>query len=105
MRRPHKLLFTTKEKSTRALISDVLGIISAVSAVWMIVAAYRNGGQAEVRYGAVLFLCMIFSLGGLILAILSLREQDKIYGFSYFGIVLNALILIFIFVLVNMALV
>ena len=105
MRRPHKLLFTTKEKSTRALISDVLGIISAVSCIWMIVAAYRNGGQAEVQYGAVLFLCMLFSLAGLIVAILSLREQDKIYGFSYFGIALNTVVLVFIFILVNMALV
>ena len=70
-----------------------LGLISVISTLLMIYLTYLNGGQAQLRYGAVVFVCLIFAVTGLILAILSRREPDTWYFFSYLGMVLNGLVL------------
>lgn len=97
MKRPRSYLFTSKKQSTRALISTILGLISIISSTMMIVLTYRNNGVALFRYGAVIFVCLFFSLAGLILGILSTRETDKWHFFSWVGIVLNALVLFLCF--------
>ncbi len=57
------------------------------------------GGQAGVRSGAVILLCLIFSLVGMTLAVLSRREPDRWYFFSYLGMGLNGIVLILCFVI------
>ena len=89
MKRRGSYLFTSKKQSTNALVSVSMGLIALISTILMIVMTYKNGGEAQLRYGAVVFVCLFFSLTGLILAILSRREPDKWYLFSYIGIVLN----------------
>jgi hypothetical protein len=49
--------------------------------------------------------CLIFSLVGLILAILSRREPDRIYFFSYLGMALNGVTLVLCFVTMYLGLV
>jgi len=61
----------------------------------MIYGAYKNGGQAEPRHAAVVFVCLVLSLAGLILSILSRREPDRNYLFSYAGMVLNTIVIVF----------
>ena len=64
----------------------------------MVYLTYKNGGQAQLRYGGVDFICLFFSLAGMILAILSRREPEKFYLTSYLGMLLNGLVLAFGFV-------
>lgn len=64
----------------------------------MVYLTYKNGGQAQLRYGGVVFICLFFSLAGMILAILSRREPEKFYLISYLGMLLNGLVLAFGFV-------
>lgn len=64
----------------------------------MVYLTYKNGGQAQLRYGVVVFICLFFSLAGMILAILSRREPEKFYLTSYLGMLLNGLVLAFGFV-------
>ena len=97
-------MFNSREVSTRALLSVALGVISVVSCSLMIYLAFLNGGQAELRSGGVVFLCLFFSLAGLILAILSRREPEKRYWVSYLGMVLNGGILALGFVIIYLGL-
>ena len=64
----------------------------------MVYLTYKNGGQAQLRYGCVVFICLFFFLAGMILAILSRREPEKFYLTSYLGMLLNGLVLAFGFV-------
>ena len=64
----------------------------------MVYLTYKNGGQAQLRYGGVVFICLFISLAGMILAILSRREPEKFYLTSYLGMLLNGLVLAFGFV-------
>ncbi len=105
MKRPRSYLFTAKKQSTKALIATSLGLISVISMSVMIYLTYKNEGHAELRYGAVAFVCLFFSLIGLILAILSRREPDRWYFFSYAGIVLNGAVVALCFVTMYLGLV
>lgn len=98
MRKPHGHLFSSREQSVNALLSVILGGISLLSCSIMVYLTYKNGGQAQLRYGGVVFICLFFSLAGMILAILSRREPEKFYLTSYLGILLNGLVLAFGFV-------
>ena len=104
LRKRHGRMFNSREVSTRALLSVALGVISVVSCSLMIYLAFLNGGQAELRNGGVVFLCLFFSLAGLILAILSRREPEKRYWVSYLGMVLNGGILTLGFVIIYLGL-
>ncbi len=82
----------------------VLGGISLAACCVMIYQAYRNGGQAQLRQGGVVFICLFFALAGMILGILSRREPEKMYLTSYLGILLNGLVLALGFVLMYLGL-
>ena len=98
MRKPHGHLFSSREQSVSALISVILGGVSLFSCGIMVYLTHKNGGQAQLRYGGVVFICLFFSLTGMILAILSRREPEKFYLTSYLGMLLNGLVLAFGFI-------
>ncbi|MEE8920977.1 MAG: hypothetical protein SOI60_03255 [Lachnospiraceae bacterium] len=99
MKRPRSFLFTSRHQSMPALVSCLLGLISLVSTALMIFETYENGGVAQVRCGAVVFICLIFSLAGLILAIYSFSDQDSYLITSVLGVIFNGVVLTVCFVL------
>lgn len=98
MKRPRSYLFRSRKQSTTAGISCSMGAISLISCLLMYYKAYQNGGKAQLSYAAVVFVCLVFSLIGMVLAILSRREPDRVYFFSYLGMILNGLVLVLCFV-------
>ncbi len=104
MRRKHGHLFNSREVSTGALLAVMLGGISLTACCVMIYLAYKNGGQAQLRHGGVVFICLFFALAGMILSILSRREPEKRYVVSYLGMILNGAVLGLGFVLMYLGL-
>ena len=104
MRRKHGHLFNSREVSTGALLAVMLGGISLTACCVMIYLAYKNGGQAQLRHGGVVFICLFFALAGIILGILSRREPEKFYLTSYLGVVLNGAELVLGFILMYLGL-
>lgn len=88
-----KYIFTNKNYSPKSIMSTILGAISIVSLIHAVYFTYTNEGNALPRYGASVFLIMIFAFTGVILGIVSKSEPDRFYFFSYLGIVLNILAL------------
>lgn len=105
MKKPRNYLFTSRHQSWTALIGSSLGLISLVSSCVMIYEAYSNDGEARERSGAVILLCLIFSLVGMTLSVLSRREPDRWYFFSYAGMVLNGIVLALCFVIMYLGVV
>lgn len=81
-----------------------LGGISLTACCVMIYLAYENGGQAQLRCGGVVFICLFFALTGMILSILSRREPEKQYIVSYLGMLLNGAVLCLGFALMYLGL-
>ncbi len=86
-------IFTNKTFSLKAIMAVILGIIGIVSIVLAVYFSYKRGGVANLEYGGVVLLCLLYGFGGMILAILSKREPDKYYFLSYLGMVLNGVVI------------
>ena len=86
-------IFTNKKHSNRAIMSVILGMISTVSLAIVVRLTYLQDGEATVGYGVTGLLATIFSLVGLVLGIVTLREKDYYRLFPRLGVVLNLLAL------------
>ena len=91
-RRKH--LFTSKKKSFRALLSDCLGAVSFVFSLITLYKTFMNEGQATLNYGAAFMACVIIALAGFVMAVLSRKEPDCYYSFSYIGMILTGSVLV-----------
>ncbi len=92
-KRPRTYLFTDRKISFKSAVSVVLGSVALVSAAAALVMTYRAGGTAKIQYGAVVLLCLFFSMAGLILAIYGRREPDTLHLPAYVGMGINIAVL------------
>lgn len=74
-------------------MSAILGIISMASVIIVIYLTYLREGNATNGYAMTGVLATIFSLVGLGLGLVSLREKETYKLFPWLGTVLNVLVL------------
>lgn len=77
----------------------ILGIISLISLSIVVFRTYQSGGEATVGYGLTGVLATVFSLIGLLLGILTVKDKSYYPFFSILGIVLNLLAFAFVSVI------
>lgn len=82
-------IFTNKKTSQRAIMATILGIISCASLGIVVYLTYLTAGQAPAGYGVTGLLATIFSLVGLVLGIVTVREKNYYRLFPVLGILLN----------------
>lgn len=66
-----------------------MGIISLVSLGIVIFLSYRSGGEALTGYGFTGLTATLFSIAGLVLGILTVKDKSYYSFFPVLGIVLN----------------
>ena len=93
MKKRKKYIYTNKKNSNRAIMSMILGIISLASLCAVVFLTYRAGGDAFAGYGFTVLLSTCFSMVGLWLGIVTVREKQYYRFFPVAGIVLNLLAL------------
>ena len=91
--RKKNYIFTNKKHSNRAIMSTILGGISLVSLGIVTYLSYSQGGVMHGGYGVTGVLATIYSLIGMILGILTLREKDIYRIFPVLGTILNVVAL------------
>ena len=89
--RKKNYIFTNKKHSDKAIMSTILGIISLVSLGIVPYLSYSRGGVMHGGYGVTGVLATIYSLIGLILGILTLRDKDIYRFFPVLGTILNVI--------------
>ena len=89
-------IFTNKKNSDQAIMSMILGIISNISLGIVVYKTYLNNGEALGGYGVTGLLATIFSLIGLILGIMTVRDKQNYRLFPWLGTILNFLALVFV---------
>lgn len=83
------LIFTNKKHPQKGVMSFVLGLISAVSLGLAIYLSYMNRGGTMARYGTITLFCLILSLTGFALGVVSRNEPDRYRFFPRLGIAIN----------------
>jgi len=86
-------IFTNKKHSHRAIMSTILGMLSTVSLAIVVQLTYLRDGDATVGYGVTGLLATLFSLVGLGLGIVTLRDKTYYRLFPRLGVALNLLAL------------
>lgn len=82
-------IFTNKRHSQRAIMSTILGTISTISLGIVVYLTYLRDGEATVGYGVTGLLATLFSLVGLILGIVTVRDKGYYRLFPWLGVILN----------------
>lgn len=90
--RKHGYKFTNKHNTKGGIISTALGILAIILLCFGIYISYINKGNAGMRVGVLGSLAFLTSLVGLINGLLSFKEKDRFYVFSFVGCGINALI-------------
>ncbi len=92
MRRNYK--FTNKKHPRRAIASTILGTVSLLSMGAVIYLSFMGNGGTRPGYGLTGLLAVCFTLVGVIIGLLSLREKDCFHVFGWLGTILNLLVLV-----------
>jgi len=89
-------IFTNKEHTKKGIFSSLLALISFASLVFLIVMSYVARGDISPTFGAIGFICTLFSSAGIIIGLMGKNEPDKYYLFAYIGIIWNVVDLLFV---------
>ncbi len=93
MRKNH-YMFTNKKYSQKGMMSSVLGFIALVGVVLAVVFSYKEKGAMNPRYGFATFLAILIAVVGLVQGIRAKMEKDVFLFFPVFGILSNALVIL-----------
>lgn len=88
-RRSYK--FTDKTQSKRGMLSLALAVVSLAVFVAVVAVSFSAGGNGSMYLGSAGVASMLLGFVALILAILSLREENSYRLFPYLGTVLSFL--------------
>lgn len=91
-----KYIYSNKKHTEKGIFATILAVISFISLLAMVYLSFRNKGEAPGSYGAVAFLCTIFSGAGILIGLWGKTEEDKYYVFSHIGIVWNIINLLMV---------
>ena len=91
MARRKNYIFTNTKHSEKAVMSTALGVLCIFSLIAVTFLSYKKGGEAPYGYGFTGLFVLIFSLIGLLLGVITVREKDMFKFFPVLGIVLNTI--------------
>ena len=89
MKKRESYIFTNKRHSNRGVMATVLGVISLASLVAVVFLSYVGNGMTPVGYGFTGLLATLFSLVGLCLGLVTVRDGNYYRLFPVLGILLN----------------
>lgn len=85
----HKIQYTNKKQSHAGLVSTALGIIDLLAIGYAIYFSYRARQGADMRWGSACALALVFSIAGIILALVGKSDEDSFNLLAYIGLILN----------------
>lgn len=93
MAKKRSFIFTNKRHSDKAIMGTILGLISIASLVIVMFLSYQKQGEVPMGYGLTGLLATIFSITGLVLGAITVKEKDNYPVFPWLAIILNGIVL------------
>ncbi|MGN0374467.1 MAG: DUF6142 family protein [Butyrivibrio sp.] len=95
----HKYKFSTKKHSIGGVISTVMFPCSLALFIWAVVVSFQSKGKGGSVVGEIALTSFAVALFGCIIGMLSYKESDRYYTFSFIGSLLNGIMTILMFML------
>ena len=99
----NKYKFSDKSQTLGGMISTVMGLAALVS--FGIYIAFQAKGNAGLEVGSLGLLSFMLSVIGLVIGLLSFKEEDKFYTFSRAGSLMCGIFAIFMVAVLMMGIV
>ncbi len=97
-----KYKFTDKNHSEGGVLSCIMGLASIVVLGGAVYISFNNNGEASAIVGDMALASFLLSFFGLVIGLVSYKEQDKYYLFSHIGSLccgIMAILLVLIFLM------
>lgn len=86
-----KYKFTNKNHAVGGIISTFMGLLSLALFSWSIVMSFQARGEGGTLVGTVALTSLAVAVFGCAIGLLSYREIDKYYTFSFSGSLMNGI--------------
>lgn len=103
MFKKNRLSFSNKDYTMGGIVASIFSIIALVILGYSIYLSFSVRGLGGSIIGGLGLLAMLVSLFGFIFGLVSYREKEKNYSFSFFGTFTNGLILVLLVFFIIMA--
>ncbi|MBQ4284048.1 MAG: hypothetical protein IJB96_08995 [Lachnospira sp.] len=90
----NKYKFSDKSPTLGGTISTIMGVVALLTFIWGVFVAFQAKGYAGVEVGTYAIIAFLLSLLGLIIGLISFKEDDKFYLLSKVGSLLCGILLV-----------
>ena len=95
----YRYKFSTKKHSIGGVISTVMFVGALALFIWAIAVSFENKGRGGAVVGEIALSSLAVALFGCIIGLLSYRESDRYYTFSFIGALSNGIMSILMFMM------
>lgn len=96
MSKKRSYMFTDRKHSLRAIMGTILGIISLISLIIVVILSVGKDGEISAGYGFTGFFATLYSIVGVALGVLTIKEKDYFKLFPRLAVIINGIDLAFI---------
>lgn len=84
--------FSDKKHSKNGIISSVFALASLAALICTIIISVSHKGDGGLITGAIAMIGLVAAIAGFIVAAFSFRETDKLFRYSWTGIIANGIL-------------
>ena len=95
----HRYKFSTRKHSVGGVVSTIMFVGALALLIWAIYEAFQANGKGGSVVGEIALTSFAVSIAGMIIGLLSYKESDRYYTFSFIGALLNGIMSIVMFML------
>lgn len=100
----NKYKFSDKSPTLGGTISTIMGVVALLTFLWGVFVAFKADGYAGVEVGTYALVAFLLSLIGMIIGLISFKEEDKFYLLSKVGSLLCGILLVVMIAILLMGL-
>ena len=86
--------FSDKSPTLGGTISTIMGVVALLTFVWGVFVSFKAKGNAGAEVGTCAIIASLLALIGLIIGLISFKEDDKFYLLSKIGSLLCGILLV-----------
>lgn len=95
----HRYKFSTKKHSVGGVISSIMFVVALALFIWAVSVSFQAQGKGGSVVGEIAFTSFAVSVFGCIIGLLSYKETDRYYTFSFIGALFNGILMVIMFML------
>lgn len=95
----HRYKFSTRKHSVGGVVSTLMFLGAMALLIWAITVSFEAKGKGDTVVGEIAFTSFAVGIAGMIIGLLSYKESDRYYTFSFIGALLNGIFSIAMFML------